>query len=222
MAERRAAGGIVTSQIYKTARETIADLAARNISARELLAEHAARNAAFANRLNCVIATDLEHAHGRAQSIDDARARGDAVGVLAGLPMTVKDGFDVSGMPAVAGNPAFRDRARDCADAELVARVRREGAVVWGKTNVPLMLGDFQTYNAVYGTTNNPYDVSRTPGGSSGGAAAALASGITPLEIGSDIGGSLRHPANFCGVCSLKPTWGVLDLHGHIPPAPNA
>src|SRR5260221_671012 len=103
-----------------------------------------------------------------------------------------------------------------------VHAARKAGAVIWGKTNVPLMLGDFQTYNAVYGTTNNPYDVTRTPGGSSGGAAAALASGITPLEIGSDIGGSLRHPANFCGVCSLKPTWGVLDFRGHVPPPPGA
>jgi amidase len=104
----------------------------------------------------------------------------------------------------------------------MVALARNAGAVIWGKTNVPLMLGDFQSYNAIYGTTNNPYDVTRTPGGSSGGAAAALASGVTPLEIGSDIGGSLRHPANFCGVCALKPTWGVLDLRGHVPPAPDA
>ncbi|HTO41382.1 MAG TPA: amidase family protein, partial [Rhizomicrobium sp.] len=91
-----------------------------------------------------------------------------------------------------------------------------------GKTNVPFMLGDIQSYNEIYGTTNNPYDVARTPGGSSGGAAAALAAGITPLEIGSDIGGSLRHPANFCGVTALKPTWGVLSGRGHIPPAPDA
>ena len=124
-------------------------------------------------------------------------------------------------LPATAGNPAFANRAKDCADAELVARTRKAGAVVWGKTNVPFMLGDFQSYNAIYGTTNNPYDVTRTPGGSSGGAAAALATGITPLEIGSDIGGSLRHPANFCGVCSLKPTWGVLPMRGHVPPPPG-
>ena len=135
--------------------------------------------------------------------------------------MTVKDGFDVDGMPAAAGNPAFTTRPKACADAAVVASVRRAGAVVWGKTNVPLMLSDFQSYNAVYGTTNNPYDFSRTPGGSSGGAAAALASGITPLEIGSDIGGSLRHPANFCGVLSLKPTWGTLSLRGHVPPPPG-
>ena len=101
------------------------------------------------------------------------------------------------------------------------ARARAAGAVIWGKTNVPIQLGDFQTFNAVYGTTNNPYDVTRTPGGSSGGAAVALAADVTPLEVGSDVGGSLRHPANFCGVVSLKPTWGVLDPRGHIPPAPD-
>jgi amidase len=136
--------------------------------------------------------------------------------------MTIKDGLDVENMPALSGNPALKNRPKDCADAAMVALARKAGAVIWGKTNVPLMLGDFQSYNAIYGTTNNPYDVTRTPGGSSGGAAAALASGITPLEIGSDIGGSLRHPANFCGVCALKPTWGVLDLRGHVPPAPGS
>ena len=96
-----------------------------------------------------------------------------------------------------------------------------EGAVIWGKTNVPLMAGDFQSYNDIYGTTNNPYDVTRTPGGSSGGAAVALAAGISSLEIGSDIGGSLRHPANFCGLFSLKPTWGGSRQRGHVPPLPR-
>jgi amidase len=128
----------------------------------------------------------------------------------------------VLGMPATSGNPAFANRDKTCADADVVSAARKAGAVIWGKTNVPFMLGDIQSYNEIYGTTNNPYDVTRTPGGSSGGAAAALAAGITSLEIGSDIGGSLRHPANFCGVCALKPTWGALSLRGHIPPAPDA
>jgi amidase len=216
-----APGAPVTSPIYDTARQMIADMAARRISARELLDAHVARNEALAAKLNCVIATDIEHARDTAQFIDDARARGAAMGVLAGLPMTIKDGFDVDGMPAMAGNPRYADRPKECTDAELVDRVRKADAIVWGKTNVPFMLGDFQSYNAVSGTTNNPYDVSRTPGGSSGGAAAALAAGITPLEIGSDLGGSLRHPANFCGVFSLKPTWGVLPQRGHIPPPPG-
>jgi amidase len=214
-------GEAVTLPIYNTAREMIANLAAKKISARELLDAHLARNEALAGKLNCVIATDTDRAYATANIIDDARASGAAMGALAGVPMTVKDGFDVAGMPAVAGNPAYRDRVKTCADAELVGRVRKEDAIVWGKTNVPFMLGDFQSYNDVFGTTNNPYDISRTPSGSSGGAAASLAAGITPLEIGSDIGGSLRHPANFCGVFSLKPTWGVLPQKGHIPPPPG-
>jgi amidase len=209
------------TEVYATARAMLADLAAKRISARELLELYVSRNNALHGRLNAVVATDLDRAGREAGTIDDARAKGAKLGALAGLPMTIKDGFDVAGMPATSGFPPFAARDKNCADAELVARSRGAGAIVWGKTNVPLFLGDFQSYNAIYGTTNNPYDVTRVPGGSSGGAAAALAAGITPLEIGSDIGGSLRHPANFCGVCSLKPTWGVVPLRGHVPPMPG-
>jgi amidase len=208
--------------LYATAREQLDDLRSKRVSARELLDAYIARNEKLKKTLNAVIDTDLNRAKADAAAIDDARAKGKPLGPLAGLPMTIKDGLDVENMPATSGNPGLSGRPKHCADAVVVHAARKAGAVIWGKTNVPLMLGDFQTYNAVYGTTNNPYDVKRTPGGSSGGAAAALASGITPLEIGSDIGGSLRHPANFCGVCSLKPTWGVLDLRGHVPPAPGA
>ena len=206
---------------YRTAREMIADLAAKKISARELLDAHVARNDALHKKLNAVVATDLGRARGDADAIDQARAKGETLGPLAGLPMTIKDGYDVENMPATSGNPLYARREKNCADAAVVKSARDAGAVIWGKTNVPLMLGDFQSYNNIYGTTNNPYDVTRTPGGSSGGAATALAAGITPLEIGSDIGGSLRHPANFCGVCSLKPTWGVLSSRGQIPPPPG-
>jgi amidase len=211
----------MTSLTYRTAREMLADLVERRVSARELLEAHVAQNDALASKLNAVVTTDLVRARKDAQAIDDARAKGEPLGVLAGIPMTIKDGTDVENMPATSGNPALADRPKDCADADVVKSVRREGAVVWGKTNVPLMLGDFQSYNDIYGTTNNPYDVTRVPGGSSGGAAAALAAGITPLEIGSDIGGSLRHPANFCGVLALKPTWGKISLRGQVPPLPG-
>ncbi len=207
---------------YATAREMLGDLKAKKISARELLAEHVARNERIHKRLNAVIITDMARAERDAAAIDDARARGETLGPLAGLPITIKDGFDVEGMPAVCGNPAYVGRDKNCADASVVKSVRTAGAVIWAKTNVPLQLGDFQTFNSVHGTTNNPYDVTRTPGGSSGGAAVALATDVTPLEIGSDIGGSLRHPANYCGVMSLKPTWNALDPRGHIPPAPDA
>jgi amidase len=206
---------------YATARQMLAGLVAKRISARDLLDTHVARHEARATTINAVTATDLVRAREDAGAIDDARAKGIPLGPLAGLPMTIKDGFDVEHMPATAGFPPFANRSRSCADAELVLRARAAGAVIWGKTNVPLMLGDWQSYNALHGTTNNPYDVTRVPGGSSGGAAAALASGITPLEIGSDIGGSLRVPANFCGICALKPTWGVLPMRGHVPPPPG-
>jgi amidase len=206
---------------YATAREILSELNAKRISARELLDAHVARDGKLAPSINAVVARDLERARKDAAAIDAARARGERLGALAGLPMTVKDGFDVENMPATSGFPPYASRPADCADAELVARARGAGAVIWGKTNVPLMLSDWQSYNAIHGTTNNPYDVTRVPGGSSGGAAAALASGITPLEIGSDIGGSLRVPANFCGVTALKPTWGVLPMRGHVPPPPG-
>lgn len=211
----------MTDVTLRPAVEMLADLAARRISARELLDAHLDRHGQVHGRINAVVATDLDRARADAAAIDDARARGETLGPLAGLPITVKDGFDVAGMPAVSGVPALAERPKDCADADVVAGVRRAGAVPWGKTNVPVMLGDWQSFNDVYGTTNNPYDVTRTSGGSSGGAAAALATGVTPLEIGSDIGGSLRHPANFCGVYSLKPTFGVLSMRGSVPPGPG-
>jgi amidase len=211
----------VTDLVYRSAGELLDQLATRRLSALELLEAHVRRHEQVHQGINAVVALDLERARSRAREIDDARTRGADVGPLAGLPMTIKDGFDVHGLPAVAGNPAFAQRPAGCRDAVLVAKLRAAGAVIWGKTNVPLMLGDFQSYNAVYGTTNNPYDLTRTPGGSSGGAAAALAAGVTPLELGSDIGGSLRHPANWCGVYSLKPTWNVLPMRGHVPPPPG-
>ena len=206
---------------YNSARQMLDDLGNRRISARELLEAHVARNQEVHARINAVIETDLDAARKAADAIDTARSNGETLGPLAGLPMTIKDGIDVQNMPASSGNPALKDRPKDCADAVVVDAVRKAGAVIWGKTNVPLMLGDMQSYNAIYGTTNNPYDTRLSPGGSSGGAGAALATGVTPLEIGSDIGGSVRHPANYCGVCALKPTWGVLDLHGHVPPLPG-
>jgi amidase len=211
----------VTDLTYRPAVDLLADLRARRVSARELLEAHVDRHKQVHGQINAVVTTDLERARAGAAAIDDARARGETLGALAGLPITVKDGFDVEGMPAVSGVPALAGRPKDCPDADVVATVRRAGAVPWGKSNVPVMLGDFQSFNEVYGTTNNPFDVTRTPGGSSGGAAAALATGVTPLEIGSDIGGSLRHPANFCGVYSLKPTFGVLSMRGSVPPGPG-
>jgi amidase len=194
-------------------------LAAGKVSSAELLAAALARNEQLKTCLNAVVVTDVDRAMARAREVDDQRAKGGKLGPLAGLPMTIKDTFDVVGMPASAGLAKFL--GRDAPDAEVVANARAAGAVIWGKTNVPVMAGDYQSYNRLYGTTNNPWDLERTPGGSSGGAAAAVATGITALEIGSDIGGSLRTPASFCGIFSHKPTWGRVSQEGHIPPAPD-
>ncbi|MEM9725433.1 MAG: amidase family protein [Pseudomonadota bacterium] len=196
-------------------------LASGDVTAEALLEAHVARSEQVNSRTNAVVATDLAQARAAAAEIDRKRAAGDALGPLAGLPMTIKDSFDVNGMPAVCGNPDFANRATAVADALAVARAREAGAVIWGKTNAPFMAGDVQTFNKVYGVTNNPHDAARTSGGSSGGAAAALATAVTPLEIGSDIGGSLRNPAHFCGVCSLKPTYGLIPDIGHVPPSPG-
>ena len=195
-------------------------LESRRISAAELLDLVIARWRGQHAQINAVVAVDLDRARARARAVDELRLKGDPLGPLAGLPMTIKDTLDVEGLPASSGLAALKRRG-SVADAAVVAAARREGAVIWGKTNVPVMAADWQSYNALYGATNNPWDLTRTPGGSSGGAAAALATGVTALEIGSDIGGSLRVPASFCGVFSHKPTWGQVSQRGHVPPAPG-
>jgi amidase len=194
-------------------------LETKRISAVELLEATVRRHEACHTQINAVVTTDLDRARQRARAIDEHRAKGEPLGVLAGLPMTIKDTFDVEGMPASSGLEALLHRHPH--DAAAVARARGADAVIWGKTNTPVMAGDWQTFNALYGATNNPWDLARTPGGSSGGAAAALAAHVTSLEIGSDIGGSLRVPASFSGVFSHKPTWGLVSQAGHIPPRPG-
>ena len=195
-------------------------LASKRVSAEELLKLALGRQEKRHADLNAVINADPGLALERARAVDDARSKGATLGPLAGLPMTIKDTLDVAGMPATSGLEVFRRRV--CEDAPVVAAARRGGAVIWGKTNVPVMAGDWQSFNGLFGTTNNPWDLTRTCGGSSGGAAAALAAGITALEIGSDIGGSLRVPASYCGVFSHKPTWGLVSQRGHVPPQPGA
>jgi amidase len=170
--------------------------------------------------INAVVVRDFERARAAAKDADAALARGERRPLL-GLPMTVKEQFNVAGLPTTWGNPKFRDW-RPEADALTVQRLKAAGAVVLGKTNVPLELTDWQSYNEIYGTTNNPWDLSRTPGGSSGGAAAALAAGFVPLELGSDIGGSLRAPAHYCGVFAHKPSLDLVPQRGSGPPGTPA
>ncbi|MCU4159481.1 amidase [Acidiphilium sp. AL] len=169
---------------------------------------------AFDGRLNAVVVRDFERARRQARALDRNRASLDCLPPLYGVPMTVKESFDVAGLPTSWGVEAFRSNvAAD--DAVAVARLKRAGAVIFGKTNVPVMLMDWQSRNPVYGGTANPWDIARTPGGSSGGSAAALAAGLTALETGSDIGGSIRDPAHYCCVYGHKPSWNVIPAQGH-------
>lgn len=206
--------------LEQDATSQLAALAAKRVSAVELLKAVLARHAETHERLNAVVTADPERALERARGLDDARIRGEAMGPLAGLPMTLKDTLDVVGLPASSGLPHLR--RRQALDSHAGGEAKQAGANIWGKTNVPVMAADWQSANSLYGVTNNPWDLTRTPGGSSGGAAAALAAGVTALEIGSDIGGSLRVPANFCGVFSHKPTWGLVSQRGHVPPSPGS
>ncbi|MFF7755034.1 amidase [Streptomyces sp. NPDC007971] len=202
--------------IFETAGQLVAALRAREVSSVELTAEAIARIERVDEAVNAVCVPDFERARAAARDADRARARG-GDGPLLGIPVTVKESFDMAGLPTTWGLPAYRDYV-PVRDAVQVSRLRAAGAVVLGKTNVPVGLQDVQSFNEVYGTTNNPWDRGRTPGGSSGGSAAALASGFGALSIGSDIAGSLRTPAHFCGVYAHKPTLGLAASRGMVPP----
>ncbi|HEX9259597.1 MAG TPA: amidase [Acidimicrobiales bacterium] len=199
----------------------VAALAAGEVSSSELLDAHLERYERWNGEINAVVATDLARARQRAAEADAATARGERWGPLHGLPITVKDSFETEGLVTTSGAPELADHVPE-ADARAVANLKAAGAIVWGKTNLPLYAGDWQSYNAVYGLSRNPWDRSRTVGGSSGAAAAAVASGITALELGSDIGGSIRVPSHFNGTFGHKPTWGAVSGRGHIPGPPGS
>ena len=201
---------------YLGATELVDAMARGQVSAIELAQDAIARIERHDKLINAVCVRDFDRALAAARQADKARASG-STGPLLGVPMTVKESFQVAGLPTNWGVPALRDFVSDT-DALAVARVKAAGAVVLGKTNVPFALGDMQTYNDIYGTTGNPWDPARTCGGSSGGSAAALAAGYGALSLGSDIGGSLRNPAHYCGIYAHKPTLGLLPLRGHTPP----
>jgi amidase len=204
------------SSVYRTVRECVAALAARQVSAVELCAQAIARIEQYDGKLNAVVVRDFERARAAAAQADAALGRGERRPLL-GIPMTVKESFNVAGLPTTWGVAAAKGWQAD-EDAVTVARLKAAGAIILGKTNVPFVLADWQSYNDIYGATSNPWDTSRTPGGSSGGAAASLAAGFVPLELGSDIAGSLRAPAHFCGVFAHKPTYALVPSRGHVPP----
>lgn len=199
---------------YESATQLLRRLQAREVSAVELVESTIRRIEQLDGEINAVVVRDFDRARQQARQSDAWRASGKPCGLLHGLPVTVKESFQVQGLPTTFGHPSMRHHvARD--DAVTVARLRAAGAIVLGKTNVPVSLADWQTFNPVYGTTCNPWDRTRTPGGSSGGSAAALAAGFSALELGSDIGASIRNPAHYCGVWGHKPTWGTVTLEGH-------
>ena len=171
--------------------------------------------------LNAIVTLDAENARARAVLADEALARGEVWGPLHGVPVTIKDSLETAGLRTTAGFPPLADYV-PTTDATVVARVREAGAVILGKTNLPPLAADYQCDNPIFGRTNNPWDLERTPGGSTGGGAVAVAAGMSALEIGSDLGGSLRIPAHFCGLCSLMATNHRISRVGHIPELPGA
>jgi len=207
---------------FASAVDMLTALRARRLSAVELLEMHQSRIARHNPELNALVEPDFERARRDAEAADAQRARGEDA-PLRGLPMTLKESINVRGLRTTAGMTEWKD-FRSEHDAPVTQRVKAAGAVVMAKTNVPQMLSDWQSSNPVYGRSNNPWDLARTPGGSTGGGAAALAAGLTPLEFGSDIGGSIRVPAAFCGVYGHRPSETAMPRSGQLPlpPLPNA
>lgn len=210
----------MTDLNWLTVTELTGLLTSGEASAAEALDAHVAHYEAVNGPINVVVTTDIERAAAEATAIDNARAKGEDLGPLAGVPMTVKDSLMTNGMRTTCGAPEWSDFVPDV-DAAPVTRLREAGAVIWGKTNLPIYAGDVQSHNELFGTSNNPWDIERSVGGSSGGSAGALAAGITPLEVGSDIAGSIRNPAAMCGVVGHKPSYGIVSAKGQIPGPPG-
>ena len=202
---------------FRTAKQLAAAIRNKKVGCLELLDLYLARIDAYNPKLNAIVVEDRDGARKRARAADRAVAKGESWGPLHGVPMTIKESYDVAGMPTTWGDPALRNNVAT-RNALSVDRLQAAGVVLFGKSNVPLMLADWQSYNDVYGSTSNPWDPARTPGGSSGGSAAALAAGLCGIEAGSDIGASIRNPAHYCGVYGHKPTWGVVSPRGQALP----
>jgi len=207
----------MTAMAFETAGELARRIRDGEISSAELTDHYIDRIERLDGDINAVVVRDFERARAAAKRADEALAAGGALGPLHGVPMTIKESYDIAGLRTTWGHPLFRENVAS-SDSQAVESFKGAGAVFLGKTNVPLNLADFQSYNEIYGTTRNPWNRERTPGGSSGGAAAALAAGLTALEAGSDIGGSIRNPAHYCGVYGHKPTWGIVPPQGHALP----
>jgi len=206
---------------FATANQLASAIRARRVSSREAVEALLARTAKYNPRLNAIVTLDVERALQRAAEADAALARGDAVGPLHGVPITIKDCFETAGLRTTSGFPGLRDYVPE-RDASAVARLRSAGAIIIGKTNMPPLAAGNVSDNDLFGRSSNPWDLARTPGGSTGGGAAAVAAGLSPLELGSDYSGSLRQPAHYSGVLTIRPTEHRVPTTGHIPPMPGA
>lgn len=205
---------------YQSAAELLESLNNGAITSVALTEALLARISSHNPKINALITLAGDDALKQAAEADAKRQRGEPLGPLHGLPMSLKDTWEVAGLHCIAGAPVLRDYVPEH-NADLVQRLMDAGAIILGKTNVPLYAMDIQSYNRVFGTTNNPYNLEHTPGGSSGGAAAALAAGLIPLDVGSDLAGSVRTPAHFCGVFGHKATQNLISMRGHIPGPPG-
>ena len=209
----------MTADIFQTATEIAQLIAEKKVSAESVLDAHLERIAKYNPTINAIVTLDEEGARRRAREIDSALP-GDPP-PLWGVPVTLKDAFEVKGMRTTGGYPPLANYIPE-RDSTVAAKLRAAGAIILGKTNVPILSSDTQTHNEIFGLTVNPWNVDRTPGGSSGGSAAAVASGMIPLDVGSDVAGSVRIPAHYCGIYSLKPTQYRVSTAGHIPPIPGS
>lgn len=199
----------------RSATEQAAAIASKEVSSRELLDLFLARIERLDEPVHAVVTLDVDRARDAAAKADDATARGERFGPLHGLPITIKDAIETEGIRSTGGAIELKDHV-PAADAPAVAQLKSAGAIVFGKTNLPRWSGDLQSFNELFGTTNNPWDPSRVPGGSSGGPAAAVACGLTSFELGTDIGGSVRVPSHFCGTFGLKASYGVIPQRGYL------
>lgn len=207
--------------IFGTATELAAQIQSRQVSSAEAVGAFLSHIAEHNPKLNAIVTLDEAGARRRAQQADEALARGEIWGPLHGVPVTLKDSLETAGLRTTSSHKPLADHVPQH-DATAVARLRQAGAVLLGKTNLPELAGDIQTNSPLFGRTNNPWNPEYTPGGSSGGEAAAIAAGLSPLGLGSDFGGSLRIPAHFCGLFGLKPTDHRVSIAGHIPPPPGS
>jgi amidase len=199
---------------FLSATEIAGRIRSREVGCLEVLERYIARTERYNPVVNAIVVKDFDRARARAKEADRAVSRGDSLGPLHGVPMTIKEAFALAGTPTTFGLEQYRDNIAN-RNAVAVDRLLAAGANIFGKTNVPPWLSDGQSANPLYGRTVNPWDTARTPGGSSGGSAAALAAGLSALEIGSDIASSIRNPAHFCGVFGHKPTYGICPARGH-------